>query len=77
MGDHAANGEAKKAVKEVKRQVRASCSKLGRTGSTTFLADHRILTWQPRIGEDGKTAEQWRAGMRSSPKSRALDSYLG
>jgi len=74
VGDHAANGEAENAVKEIKRQIRVLKSVMDEKMGTAVRADHPILSWLPRhcaeclsryrIGQDGKTAEQRRTGRR-------------
>ena len=73
MGDHAANGEAEKAVKGVKRQIPVLKNSSGDSCNNKHVpADHPLLTWLPRhgvkcltkyrIGEDGKAAKQRRTG---------------
>ena len=74
VGDHAANGEAENAGKEVKRQVRVLHAVLVERLGLHVPPDHPILTWLPRhaaevisryrVGEDGKTAEQIRTGRK-------------
>ena len=74
VGDHAANGEAERAVREIKGVIRALKSSLEHRLGRTLPASHPILTWMPRhaaeclsrykIGEDGRTAEQRRTGKK-------------
>eukprot|EP00959_Pyramimonas_sp_CCMP1952_P264613 5532666-Pyramimonas_sp.AAC.1 len=63
VGDHAANGEAENAVKEVKRIVRAQKETFEERIGARLPLHHPIWTWLPRhaaaclsryrIGEDG------------------------
>ena len=72
VGDHAANGEAENAVKEVKRQIRAVLSLLEEKLQKNLEPNHPLLAWAPRhaadllsryrVGHDGQTAESRRTG---------------
>ena len=81
-GDRQANGQAERAVREIKRQVRvlksATEARLGRR----FQEKDPLLTWLPRhaaellnryrVGTDGKTAEKRRCGRNWHKPALAL-----
>ena len=79
-GEHASNGEAEVAVREIKRQIRTLRFALEARLGKEIGDEHHVLSWLPmaagnaishfRLGSDGATAEMRRSG-RAFKKSVA------
>ena len=73
-GDHAANGTAEAAVREIKNQVRTLRAELTRKYGRDIPETSALLSWLPRhaanainryrLGKDGRSAEHRRSGRR-------------